>query len=84
MDHIDLLGYFAGILVVISLLPQVIKSWKTKMTRDISLLRYIIYVIGLILWVVYALIIENGPIAVMNIIGLGLASAVLYLKVRYK
>ena len=31
---IDLLGYGAGILVVVSLLPQVIKSWKTKEIRD--------------------------------------------------
>jgi MtN3 and saliva related transmembrane protein len=57
MASIDILGYVAGILVVISLLPQVIKSWKTKSTRDISLWRYLIYVTGLILWVTYAVII---------------------------
>lgn len=34
---IDILGYVAGTLVVVSLLPQTIKSWKTKSTRDISL-----------------------------------------------
>lgn len=58
---INLLGYIAGTLVVISLLPQFIKSWTTKSTRDISLWRYVIYIIGLIL-----------------------ASGILYLKVRYK
>lgn len=83
MEPIDLLGYFAGILVVISLLPQVIKSWKTKLTRDISLWRYIIYVIGLILWVLYAVIIDNGPVGVMNSIGLVLAVSILYLKIRH-
>ncbi|MBI5001906.1 hypothetical protein HZC31_00820 [Candidatus Woesearchaeota archaeon] len=41
MIFIDILGYVAGILVVISLVPQVIKSWTTKSTRDISLSRYI-------------------------------------------
>ena len=84
MKNIDLLGYFAGILVVISLLPQVIKSWKTKLTRDISLVRYVIYAIGLILWITYALIVKNGPVAVMNSIGLILALIILFLKVRYK
>ena len=79
---IDILGYFAGILVVLSLLPQVIKSWKTKLTRDISLWRYIIYVVGLILWVTYAIIIENGPVGVMNGIGLMLALSILYLKIK--
>lgn len=83
MQQIDLLGYFAGVLVVISLLPQVIKSWKTKLTRDISLWRYIIYVIGLILWVLYAITIGNGPVGIMNGIGLVLATSILYLKIRH-
>jgi MtN3 and saliva related transmembrane protein len=79
----DILGYIAGILVVISLLPQVIKSWKTKSTKDISLLRYVIYVTGLILWIIYALIINNGPVAVMNSVGLILALSILFLKLKY-
>ncbi|MFH1014277.1 MAG: SemiSWEET transporter [Thermoplasmatota archaeon] len=83
MELIDILGYVAGTLVVISLLPQVIKSWKTRSTADISLWRYIIYVIGLILWVTYAAIIQNGPVGVMNGIGLLLASTILYLKIKH-
>ena len=79
----DVLGYIGGILVVISLLPQVIKSWKTKLTRDISLWRYIIYCIGLIIWIYYAFIIRNGPVGVMNGVGLALALSVLYLKLKY-
>ncbi|MFH1586810.1 MAG: PQ-loop domain-containing transporter [Candidatus Diapherotrites archaeon] len=46
---IDLLGYAAGLLVVISLLPQTIKSWRTKSTKDLSYWRYILYSIGLVL-----------------------------------
>jgi len=80
---IDILGYVAGILVVISLLPQVIKSWKTKSTKDISLARYIIYVSGLILWITYAVIINNGPVAIMNGVGLVLAVSILYLKIKH-
>ena len=84
MMFIDILGYIAGILVVISLVPQVIKSWTTKSTRDISLSRYIIYVSGLILWVTYAFLIQNGPVAITNSIGLLLALSILYLKLKYK
>ena len=83
MIYIDLLGYVAGILVVISLLPQAVKSWKTKKTRDISLLRYIIYTIGLILWIAYAIIIANGPVALMNTVGLILALFILLMKLKY-
>lgn len=83
MEYIDILGYIAGILVVISLLPQAIQSWKTRLTRDISLSRYVIYVIGLILWIIYAIIIGNGPVAVMNSLGLILAVSILYLKIKH-
>lgn len=83
MSNIHLLGYIAGILVVISLLPQVIKSWITKSTKDISLIRYIIYITGLVLWIAYAVIIKNGPVMVMNTIGLILAVSILVLKLKY-
>ena len=79
---IDILGYLAGCLVVASLLPQIAKSWRTKSTRDISLIRYIIYVLGLVLWISYAIAIQNLPVAVMNGIGLILATSILYLKIK--
>jgi MtN3 and saliva related transmembrane protein len=81
--NLNLLGYIAGSLVVLSLLPQVVKSWKTKSTKDISLARYVVYIVGLMLWILYAILIHNGPVAVMNAIGLVLASVILYLKLRH-
>jgi MtN3 and saliva related transmembrane protein len=83
MAYIDILGYTAGIMVVASLLPQTIKSWRTRSTKDLSLWRYIIYCTGLILWVSYAVIIQNGPVAVMNGLGLILALSILYLKLKH-
>ena len=80
---IEMLGYVAGLLVVLSLLPQTIKSWKTKSTRDLSLWRYIIYCVGLVLWIVYAWKIGSGPVAVTNSIGLLLGGSILYLKVKH-
>ena len=83
MDGIELLGYAAGLLVVISLLPQIIQIWKTKSTRDISLGRYLIYSMGLALWIAYALLISSLPLAVMGTIELLLALSVLYLKLKH-
>jgi len=80
---IDLLGYTAGILVVVSLLPQTIKAWRTKSTKDLSLWRYIIYILGLSLWISYAVIIKNGPVAAMNSVGLMLALSILMLKLKH-
>jgi len=83
MPLIDIIGYIAGIFVTISLIPQVIKSWKTKSTKDLSLLRYLIYIAGIVLWLVYGIALVNGPMMAMNVIILILALSVLYLKLKY-
>lgn len=83
MESIDILGYSAGLIVVLSMLPQIVKSWRTKSTKYISLWRYVVYSIGLILWVIYAVVIGNGPVAAMNSVGLVLALSILWLKLRY-
>lgn len=83
MVLIDGLAYMAWIFVFSSLLPQIIKSWITKSTKDLSLLRSFVYMTGLLLWVIYGIMIKNEPIAIMNGIGLVLALSILYLKLRY-
>jgi MtN3 and saliva related transmembrane protein len=79
----DIVGYLAGFLILISIVSQIVKSWRTKSTKDISLLRYLIYILGVILWLVYGAILKNGLMILVNSINLLLASSVLYLKLKY-
>lgn len=81
---VDTIGYIAGILIIISLVPQIIKSWQTKSTKDLSLARYLIYVAGVIAWLMYGIVITNGPMIIMNSVNLSLALSVVYLKLKYK
>lgn len=83
MNYLDILGYLAGTMVIFSLLPQVIKSWKTKSTKDLSLTRYLMYTAGLTLWLIYGILLPNGPLAVMNAIGLVLGGSILFLKLKH-
>lgn len=83
MLNIDLIGYLAGSIVAISLTPQVIKSWKTKSTKDISILWTSIYLTGLILWVIYGVGIASIPIMVTITIEALLAFSLLILKLLY-
>jgi MtN3 and saliva related transmembrane protein len=68
---------------MISLLPQIVKSWKTKSTKDISLGRYCIYSIGLLLWIVYGWLIGSWPLIIMLGIEFVLALTTLRLKLKY-
>ena len=79
----DILGYIAGIFIIVSIIPQIIKSYKTKSVKDISLLMPISLIVGTILWLVYGFIVDSMPIIMLNIIYLLVVSYQLYLKIKY-
>lgn len=81
--NIDLIGYLAGFIVATSLTPQVIKSWKTKSTKDISIVWTSIYLTGLVLWIIYGVGIASLPIIVTISIEALLALSLLILKIIY-
>lgn len=81
---IELIGYLAGAIVAISLTPQVIKSWKTKSTKDISITWTLLYLTGLTLWVIYGFGITSYPIMITVTIEALLAISLLILKLKYK
>ncbi len=83
MELIEIIGFSAGLLVAVSSLPQLIKSWKTKSTKDIALLWLLINIGGQVLWVTYGIFKDSISLIVMSSITLLMVSSVLVLKVRY-
>ncbi len=84
MDNIVLIGYIAGTLTTASFVPQVIRSWKLKETRDLSLAMLVLFAIGVILWTVYGIWIGSLPIIAANVVTLGLILFLLWMKVRFQ
>ncbi|MCX6785190.1 MAG: PQ-loop domain-containing transporter [Candidatus Komeilibacteria bacterium] len=81
---LEMLGYLGGFLVTISLAPQVIKSYKTKSTKDISIVYTIILLIGLGLWVMYAILNGIIPLSIFASIEFLFTLSLLILKMIYK
>lgn len=80
----DLVGGLAAVLTTVSFVPQ---AWHTFRTRDvsgISLGMYSVFACGVGLWLVYGLLLGAWPIVVANGITLGLALAILAMKLRYR
>jgi MtN3 and saliva related transmembrane protein len=79
----DIVGFAAGVLTSINIIPQIIRSIKTKEVEDISLWMFLIYDIGLILWVSYGFMIKSHPIMIMD--GIACLSSIFmtYLKIKY-
>lgn len=84
MKFTTLLGLLAGTLTTIAFVPQVIKAWRTKHTHDISLGMFVIFCMGVFLWLMYGILIKNFPITVNNVITLVLTAIILVLKLKYK
>ncbi|WNJ20791.1 SemiSWEET transporter [Pontibacter sp. G13] len=83
MDWIQVMGIVAGICTTAAFLPQVIKTWKTKSAEDLSLGMFLLFVIGILLWLSYGIILEDIPLILANSLTLILASTLLYFKIRY-
>ena len=79
----NLLGLVAGILTTISLLPQLVKTWRSKSAEDVSLLMFILFIIGVFLWCLYGLEIHSLPVVIANIITFILALSILSLKLYF-
>ena len=79
----DLLGYLAACCTTGAFLPQVLQTWKTRDTRAISLPMYLVFVMGVLLWLIYGLQISNWPMTIANLVTLVLAGSVLIMKLRF-
>jgi len=84
MDVAQTIGTIAGVLTTASFVPQVIQTWKTKSTRDISLAWSFTLTVGIGLWFTYGLMIGELPVIVANGLSLVLSCAVLAMKLLFK
>ena len=79
----DSFGFIAAILTTIAFLPQLYKTWTSKSAEDVSLITLILFIIGLICWIVYGIKINSTPILVANIVTFIFNCSILILKLIY-
>ena len=84
INYIDLFGFLAAFLTTIAFLPQLYKTWLTKSADDVSLIMLILFITGLICWIIYGIKINSIPILIANIITLIFNSSILILKIIYR
>ena len=81
---IELIGYSAALCTTVAFAPQLIKVWRTRSTGDISLSMFLVLVTGILLWIVYGVLRQDGPLIAANAVTLILAGGILILKIRHK
>lgn len=84
MNFTDILGLLAGICVTVSVIPQIIKVWKTKKVKQISLLTFSVLTFGIAMWVIYGILKNDFPIIITNSISLFLNLIMVYFLIYYE
>lgn len=84
MDGRTLIGLLAGTLTTASFFPQLYQAWKSRSTKDISLVMYLAFCSGILLWLIYGLMIGSLPVILANAVTLVFTIMILILKLKYR
>ncbi len=77
----EIIGYLAAILTTSSFLPQAMQTLRTRDTKALSLGMYAIFTVGVLLWMIYGIILNNHAIVYANAITFILAASILGFKI---
>ena len=85
MDYmVTIVGLIAAVATTGSLLPQLAKLLKTKSTKDISLVMYSVFSVGVFLWVIYGVLLNDFPIIIANLLAFLQGLIIVAVKLKYK
>jgi MtN3 and saliva related transmembrane protein len=84
MGFTEILGYSAGVITTLTFLPQVIKTWKERSARDVSLWMFIIAATNEVMWIGYGILKDDWVIILTNAVVLILSLTMIGLKLKYK
>ena len=80
---VTIIGILATVFAVSSSIPQIIKALKTRKTDDVSIWLVVVLIIGLGLWVIYGIGINDLLISIANSIAVAINTFLLILKIKY-
>jgi MtN3 and saliva related transmembrane protein len=83
MTITTLIGLAAAFCTTAAFVPQVIRTWKSRSTKDISLGMFVFYALGIFAWLVYGVLIGDLPLIASNGVTFVLSVIMLGFKLRY-
>lgn len=84
MTAIQILGLAAGTITSITFVPQVIRIWKTRSAKDISMFMLFLLLLGVSAWLVYGILQKDAAIIYTNSMVLSMGLLMLYFKLRFR
>jgi lactoylglutathione lyase len=79
---VQIIGIIAGGLTTISFVPQVIKTWRSHSTDDLSPVMFTLFCTGVFSWLIYGVFKKDMPIILANSVTFILAGLIMYFIIR--
>ncbi len=83
IDNIEIIGLIAAFLTTASFLPQVWKTYKTRDVSGLSLPMFLMFFLGILLWLIYGVYKESLSMILANSVTVVSAFLLLYFKIKY-
>lgn len=80
---IELIGALAAAITTLCWVPQALKVIRTRDTRSLSLIMYVMLTLGIGLWLVYGVMIGSWPLIGANVVTFVLVVIILAMKLRF-
>ncbi|MGL5008499.1 MAG: PQ-loop domain-containing transporter [Paracoccaceae bacterium] len=80
---VNAIGVLAGVIGTLCWMPQLIKTLRTRETRDLSLGSNLLLLVTILLWLIYALNIGAWPMVASNVIATAIIGTIIICKLRY-
>lgn len=78
------LGFAAAVCTTGAFIPQVLMVWRERGAPGISIGMYLMFILGVALWLLYGLALDSWPVVIANGLTLALASSVLGMKLYFE
>jgi len=77
---VQMLGLAAGMLTTGCLVPQLVRSWRTRSTHDLSWMYLLVLSLGIVLWLIYGVLRADVPLVLANAVTLSLVISLIVVK----
>ena len=76
-------GFAAAFCTTTAFVPQLARVLRLKSARDISLPTFLLFSLGVFLWLLYGIYTGSRPVIASNAVTLVLSLSILYFKLKY-
>jgi MtN3 and saliva related transmembrane protein len=82
-DFVNTVGLVAAFSTTVALVPQLLRIWRLRSAREISLNMFLLFSFGVSLWLFYGIEIHSLPVILANAVTLVFSLAILGLKLYF-